>query len=455
MSDIVYFLAAGQSNMVGNTRAVDTTINPNIEIWNPATGNWETARIADDLDPVTGMNTGTSIAFSAAQSYQAQNGGTVRLIIDCEGGRPLDDWLLGDKHQSDGIRYDSLTAQYQAAGAPEIDAFIFAQGEANRDGANLNRTTINSQAEYETGILSLFDQLCSDRILSYDSWIMMPELIHVDGSESYDRNDVISNLEDLNLASLHTLHTDFTNADLVRDDAVHWSFDGIHDVGARAANLLLQLEAEGPKTLKAGEAEVYYDGDVVINYLPSAEGVAVNLTTGNGALGLAENDQFGKISGVVGSRYNDYLRGGRHDDTFMGDRSDDTLLGEGGDDLLFGGSGKDHIEGGPGRDRLFGGDGHDWIDGGRLNDILTGGQGRDTFYFNQKSGRDRISDFTVGEDKIDLTALHKITGRNFDHLKSLMTDYSDVINTVITIGETEIRLWGVSMDELTASDILL
>ncbi len=455
MSDIVYFLAAGQSNMVGNTRTNDTTVNPNIEIWNPYTNAWEVARISDELDPVTGMHTGASIAFSTAQNYQTQHGGTVRLIIDCEGGRPLDDWLLADKHQNDGIRYDSLAAQHEAAGAPKIDAFIFAQGEANRDGASQNRTTINSQAEYETGILSLFDQLCSDRILSYDSWIMMPELIKVAGSESYDRNDVISNLSDLNLANLHTLETDHTNEDLVRGDAVHWNTDGIHDVGERAADLLDQLQADGPKTLTARTAEDYYDGNVVVSYLASTERVAVNLTTGTGSLGLALNDSFGKISGVVGSRNNDYLKGGRHDDAFMGDRSDDEIYGEGGEDLLFGGSGKDRLEGGPGKDRLFGGDGNDWVDGGRLNDILTGGQGRDTFYFNQKSGRDRVSDFVVGEDRIDLTALHKFTGSSFEQLQSLMTYHPEAINTVIAIAEVEIRLWSVEMSDLTASDFIL
>ena len=38
------------------------------------------------------------------------------------------------------------------------------------------------------------------------------------------------------------------------------------------------------------------------------------------------------------------------------------------------------------------------------NDTLTGGAGADTFVFGRDHGDDSITDFTVGEDRIDLTA---------------------------------------------------
>lgn len=455
MSDPVYILASGQSNMVGNIRTLDTTINPDIEVWNPATQSWEVARISDELDPVTGMSSGANIAFAAAQSYQAEHGGTVRLIIDCEGGRPLDDWLQGDKHNRDGTRYDSLSAQHSAAGAPKIDLFLFAQGEANRDDASLERTTINTRAEYETGLLSYFDQLCADRVLGYDSWIMMPELIQVEGSGSYHRNDVISNFDDLGLAALHTLETDHTNADLVRDDAVHWGYHGIMDVGARAADLLSTLQMDGPEMIRAQhEAEVFDDG-AQVSYLASTERVAVNLGTGNGALGLAENDVFHSVSGVVGTRFEDYLKGGEDDDRFMGDRSDDKLFGEGGDDILFGGGGADILRGGTGGDRLFGGGGSDRLFGGASDDILTGGLGNDLFVFDLGSGRDAISDFTPGEDLIDLRGLSSITGGDIEYLLSRITEDIVQIDTTITLGETSIILWGISRSDLSHNDFLL
>ena len=55
---------------------------------------------------------------------------------------------------------------------------------------------------------------------------------------------------------------------------------------------------------------------------------------------------------------------------------------------------------------LYGFSGKDTLDGGGGNDTLTGGLGRDTFRFsskpNSKSNRDRITDFNVVEDRIQL-----------------------------------------------------
>ncbi|WP_198411870.1 M10 family metallopeptidase C-terminal domain-containing protein, partial [Microvirga flavescens] len=55
-------------------------------------------------------------------------------------------------------------------------------------------------------------------------------------------------------------------------------------------------------------------------------------------------------------------------------------------------------------DYLNGGDGHDTLVGGEGADLLEGGAGRDVFRFDASpwSGVDRIVDFKVGEDKIEL-----------------------------------------------------
>ncbi|VEP18070.1 hypothetical protein H1P_6840001 [Hyella patelloides LEGE 07179] len=46
----------------------------------------------------------------------------------------------------------------------------------------------------------------------------------------------------------------------------------------------------------------------------------------------------------------------------------------------------------------------DLITGGKGEDTLTGGAGKDCYYFNETSeGIDTITDFTVGEDKIDIS----------------------------------------------------
>jgi Ca2+-binding RTX toxin-like protein len=81
------------------------------------------------------------------------------------------------------------------------------------------------------------------------------------------------------------------------------------------------------------------------------------------------------------------------------------IVGDG-DDIFYGTLDRDFIDGGNGNDRLLGGRGDDQLAGDRGNDKLTGGSGRDTFVYEnfapQDLGRDRITDFEVGIDKIEL-----------------------------------------------------
>lgn len=60
-------------------------------------------------------------------------------------------------------------------------------------------------------------------------------------------------------------------------------------------------------------------------------------------------------------------------------------------DRLNGSFGNDLIDGGTGADRLIGGHG---------TDTLTGGSGSDVFVFLDGSGRDQVTDFTVGADTL-------------------------------------------------------
>ncbi|CAO4138159.1 M10 family metallopeptidase C-terminal domain-containing protein [Methylorubrum extorquens] len=67
-------------------------------------------------------------------------------------------------------------------------------------------------------------------------------------------------------------------------------------------------------------------------------------------------------------------------------------------DYILGGSGSNYIEGGSGNDVIVGG-------GGR--DIISGGGGEDIFVYQSltNDGIDRISDFTQGQDRIDLSTI--------------------------------------------------
>jgi Ca2+-binding RTX toxin-like protein len=73
---------------------------------------------------------------------------------------------------------------------------------------------------------------------------------------------------------------------------------------------------------------------------------------------------------------------------------------------MLGGQGADTLYGGGGADVIVGGGGDDLLAGGRGVDKLTGGEGHDAFLYTHIGDiGDVITDFTPGEDKIDLTSL--------------------------------------------------
>jgi Ca2+-binding RTX toxin-like protein len=89
----------------------------------------------------------------------------------------------------------------------------------------------------------------------------------------------------------------------------------------------------------------------------------------------------------------------------------DILSGGVGDDVIYGGAGDDQLYGGAGIDTLAGGIGNDILDGGGQADILTGGAGQDRFAISQwPEGAAVITDFTLGQDKLDLNALLAVSG---------------------------------------------
>ncbi|MEN9062992.1 calcium-binding protein [Ponticoccus litoralis] len=77
------------------------------------------------------------------------------------------------------------------------------------------------------------------------------------------------------------------------------------------------------------------------------------------------------------------------------------LSGTGEDDLLEGGSGANTLIGGAGADMLIDGAGAD---------RLTGGAGRDSFVLVADGAREVITDFTAGEDRIDLSHVPMLYG---------------------------------------------
>ncbi|MCY4191282.1 MAG: M10 family metallopeptidase C-terminal domain-containing protein [Rhodospirillaceae bacterium] len=100
-------------------------------------------------------------------------------------------------------------------------------------------------------------------------------------------------------------------------------------------------------------------------------------------------------------------------------------------------------------DDFTGGDGDDIVEGGTADDTLTGGAGTDTFVFTQNSSHDTITDFTDGEDTIDLSTFAGIGG--FDDLN--VTQNGD--DTVVTVpGGGTITLQDFTSTDLDANDFV-
>jgi Ca2+-binding RTX toxin-like protein len=203
-----------------------------------------------------------------------------------------------------------------------------------------------------------------------------------------------------------------------------WGRNGDDLLDGRGGNDKLYGEL-GNDTIIGGAGADLIDGGADIdtaNYMSSALGVNVNLTTGLGKGGDAEGDKLSGIENLNGSKFNDIL---------VGDAGVNILSGGYGDDVLTGGKGNDVLDGGDGRDTAdysansglltvdlvagtatsHGGDvdklnsieviiGSKWADnfyGDKNANAFLGGAGNDHFYgsgggdhFNGEDGKDWI-----------------------------------------------------------------
>ena len=202
-------------------------------------------------------------------------------------------------------------------------------------------------------------------------------------------------------------------------------------IGDDIGNMFRGLAGNDTIDGRGGVDVVRYDRDQ--NY-GGADGVVVNLRNGAAIDGFGNRDQLISIENVLGSERADKI---------TGNGAANTLEGLGGRDLLRGMSGRDHLMGGRGNDR---------IDGGNGNDRLQGDQGSDRFIFRGDFGRDRIVDFGIGNDRIDLRQIDSITSFR-DLTRNHLTESGD--NLIINAGGgNTILLLGVARSEIEADDFL-
>jgi len=165
------------------------------------------------------------------------------------------------------------------------------------------------------------------------------------------------------------------------------------EIDGGAAHVLVR---DSGRLVLRGDGEVLSLGD-------DAAAVTIRnhgLIRGDIGLGAGNDDVrgTGDFEGrVMLRRGADEFAGGAGDDVAGGGRGQDLIRGRGGDDVLRGGIGGDRLEGGRGADKLRGGFG---------DDVLLGGLGADVFVLQARNGDDRIEDFRVSRDTLDLRALN-------------------------------------------------
>ena len=196
------------------------------------------------------------------------------------------------------------------------------------------------------------------------------------------------------------------------NDTITGGTQGSHElVGGKGDDNYIIRSASDTVIEKAGEGNdtvtAYIDYTLTAN-VETLRLIGDGLTgTGNELdnriVGSAGND---RLYGLAGD---DMIQGGEGDDMIWGGIGNDTLRGDAGNDTLWGGDGNDMLSGGDGDDILYGDDGNDILEGGAGSDTLTGGAGNDIFRFRPGdvggSAIDTITDFTKGQDKIDLSPL--------------------------------------------------
>ncbi|MEY8831203.1 S8 family serine peptidase [Sedimentitalea sp. XS_ASV28] len=144
-----------------------------------------------------------------------------------------------------------------------------------------------------------------------------------------------------------------------------------------------------------------------------------NLGSGPAAAPRMPTETMVNFENLYGTEYGDAIRGSAEGNILRGMGGNDDMRGLQGNDLMAGGAGNDNMRGNGGADTLDGGDGNDTLRGGGGADTLLDGDGRDnligqggadTFSLIVDAFVDRVRDFAMGSDLIQLT------GFDFDDL---------------------------------------
>jgi Ca2+-binding RTX toxin-like protein len=213
--------------------------------------------------------------------------------------------------------------------------------------------------------------------------------------------------------------------------------------GALTGLETLQLQQDASGTINVANATGLAEVDVTAgdNAVTSTLTVSDSTTTAN----FGDGGNTGNTVTVNGITASSLLA--NVDASGLGDSTDSltidasasstglTVVGSAGVDSITGSKGNDDLSGGDGADTISGGTGNDTITGGNGADTLTGGTGSDTFVYTNNGAvdaagaitalsgqtgttgatRDTITDFSIGDDQIDLSQFNGHIGDDNAH----------------------------------------
>jgi len=195
---------------------------------------------------------------------------------------------------------------------------------------------------------------------------------------------------------------------------------------------------DGANTLSGGDGDDRLFGRGGNDILEGGDGA--DQLFGSGGIDVASYENA--ANGVLADLNNSAVNGGDADgDTYS---SIEDLIGSEFQDNLRGTNGANTLEGGDGGDRLFGRNGADTLIGGTGDDVLFGGGGRDSFVFRQNDGADTISGFQDDIDEIDFSD----TNLNFGNL-AISDDGTD---TTVDYGTGSVTILGTLQSQITEDD---
>lgn len=277
-------------------------------------------------------------------------------------------------------------------------------------------------------------------------------------------------IDDIRLDILSTTTTQATaiNGNVITDanddPASSHAWGALDDLGDEGAVLsaVNGIAFTGSTIINGSYGQLTIHDDGHYSYTPTADTAnqghsdvfSYTLTQPDGDSSTAQLtiDIVASTSSITPINGNGALNGGAGIDVLLGGTGTDTLNGQGSND---------HLEGKGDIDSLFGGEGDDVLIGGSGSDELWGGNGRDTFAWNAgETGSDSIKDFTLGEDRIDLSDLlqgEEHSSNLTDYIKvsasgdSLLISSTGHLDASGSNADLSIHLDGIDLNALGAS----